>query len=62
VINKSGLLSKDPDRSGLMTSSVLCADIRNEVSCGGIPGKMTETFQDVSTLKCSSRKQLQRQF
>jgi hypothetical protein len=52
VIVKSGLLSRDPDRSGPMISSVLCADIRNEFCCGVVPGKMTETFQDVSTLKC----------
>jgi hypothetical protein len=53
VIIKSGLLSKDPDRSGPMTSSVLCVDNHREFSCGAVPGKMTETFQDVSTLKCS---------
>jgi hypothetical protein len=52
VIVKSGLRSRDPDTSGPMTSSVLCADIRNEFYCGGAPEKMTETFQDVSTLKC----------
>jgi hypothetical protein len=38
---------------GQMASSVLCADSHNEFCCGAVPGKMTETFQDVSTVKCS---------
>lgn len=50
----SGLIAKDPDRPGPMTSSVSCVGHHNEVWFGGAPGKMTETFQDVSTsaLRC----------
>jgi len=34
-----------------MTSSVSCAGLHNEFWSGGVPGKMTETFQDVSTVR-----------
>ena len=34
-----------------MTSSVSCARLHNELWSGGVPGKMTETFQDVSTVR-----------
>jgi hypothetical protein len=50
----SALIAKDPDRSGPMTSSVSCVGHPNELWSGSAPGKMTETFQDVSTETCSS--------
>jgi hypothetical protein len=34
-----------------MTSSVSCVGLHNEFWSAGAPGKMTETFQDVSTVR-----------